>query len=459
MPTITAEEMTQLQPDSPSHMAFDELLSGEGSSVSMRTVSDSAEHDCSGRSVCQSWFSRLASKLVVRQLNQLTEGKLCLRIGCHEAVFGDHNVENNVGIVNLKSDRFFSRLMLGGGLGAAESFMDGEWTSPDLVTVFRTLLRNKRVIEDMRTSRFSPIGLLRKLEHFRNRNSKGGSQKNIHEHYDLGNEFFSLFLDDSMMYSSALFNDESTPLETASWEKVDRVCRQLQITPKDHIIEIGTGWGGFALHAASKYGCRVTTTTISNEQFQFAQSRIADAGLSDRVSVTRTDYRDLEGRYDKLVSLEMIEAVGREFLPEYFRTCSRLLKDDGAMMIQSIVMPEQGYEAYTKSVDFIQKYIFPGGFLPCVTEMQRCVSDHTDLRLLELNDFGHHYARTLNLWNRRFHERLNEVRAQGFDERFIRMWRYYLSYCEAAFLERATGLVQVVWGKPNSSLGRLKQSS
>lgn len=236
-------------------------------------------------------------------------------------------------------------------------------------------------------------------------------------------------------------------------EKVDRACRQLQLKPTDDLVEIGTGWGTLAIHAASRYGCRVTTTTISDEQYRMSTQRVAAAGLQDRVTVLKRDYRDLTGSFDKLVSIEMIEAVGRRYLPGYFEKCSQLLKDDGAMLIQAIVLPEQRYAGYEESVDFIQKYIFPGGFLPSISMMQQFVTQKTPLRLLALDDFGMHYARTLRLWNERFHEQLDAVRALGFDERFIRMWRYYLCYCEAAFLERAIGLVQVLWAKPGSSLG------
>jgi cyclopropane-fatty-acyl-phospholipid synthase len=225
------------------------------------------------------------------------------------------------------------------------------------------------------------------------------------------------------------------------------------LQPTDHVVEIGTGWGTFAIHAASRYGCRVTTTTISEEQFRMATERVRAEGLTERVSVLKKDYRDLEGQYDKLVSIEMIEAVGRKYLPGYFEKCDQLLKDDGAMMIQAITLPEQRYAGYEESVDFIQKYIFPGGFLPSISMMQHYVAQKTSLRMLALDDFGLHYARTLRLWNEKFHERLDEVRALGFNDRFIRMWRYYLCYCEAAFLERAIGLVQVLWAKPGSSLG------
>ncbi|MCR9201261.1 MAG: cyclopropane-fatty-acyl-phospholipid synthase family protein [Planctomycetaceae bacterium] len=405
-----------------------------------------------------SWFDRFCSDQVLRRLQALHHGRLAIRFECSEAVVGERNETASTAIVNVHSPRFFRRIATEGGMGAAESYLDGEWSSPDLTSVFRTLIRNEDAMESMRSSRFSPWNLVRRLEHFRNRNSKDGSRRNIHEHYDLGNEFFSLFLDETMMYSSAVFPTPEATLKEASTEKIDRVCRTLQLTPNDHIVEIGTGWGGFACHAAANYGCRVTTTTISQEQHDFAAARIQQMGLQDRVTLLMKDYRDLTGTYDKLVSLEMIEAVGREYMPEYFSTCNRLVKDDGAMMIQAITIPEQRYEAYSRSVDFIQKYIFPGGFLPSIESMQQCVRTQTKFRMLDLQDFGMHYAATLNCWNEAFHDRLEEVRAQGFSERFIRMWRYYLCYCEAAFLERATGLVQTLWAKPGCELGRKLQS-
>lgn len=403
----------------------------------------------------QNWIDRFYSRLVMKKLNTLTVGRIVLRFECNEAVLGDPASTEPVAIVNVHDCGFFRRLALEGAVGAAESYMDGEWSSPDLTAVFQVLLQNESSLQGLRTGRFSPVHALRRIEHFRNRNSPSGSRKNIHEHYDLGNEFFSLFLDESMMYSSAIFPTADSSLVDASWEKVDRVCRTLELSADDHVLEIGTGWGGFACHAARNYGCKVTTTTISEEQHAFAKERIKSEGLEDRVTLLKSDYRDLTGQYDKLVSLEMIEAVGQKYLPEYFETCNRLVKDDGAMMLQAIVMPEQRYDQYVGSVDFIQKYIFPGGFLPSITEMQTCIKRNSNFRMLELKDFGVHYAQTLNHWNQRFHEKLDEVKEQGFSDRFVRMWRYYLCYCEAAFLERATGLVQTVWAKPGSQLGRL----
>lgn len=416
------------------------------------TSCDEADRSFSDEKV--SWVTRTCSKLILNRLKQLKRGQLVLQLGCDQAVFGQLKDGETPAVVQVHSETFFKRLVFGGGLAAAESYMDGEWSSPDLTSVFRVLVQNESVLESFRSGPFSPISWFERIGHFFNRNSKDGSRKNIQEHYDLGNEFFSLFLDESMMYSSAIFDSADTPLVDASWEKVDRVCRELKLGPDDHVIEIGTGWGGFAVHAAGKYGCRVTTTTISEEQYVFASQRVADAGLEDRVTLLKSDYRDLTGQYDKLVSLEMIEAVGRQFLPGYFQTCDRLLKPGGAMMIQAITMADQRFDAYSRGVDFIQKYIFPGGFLPSVTEMQKCIRDQTELRMVQLDDFGMHYAKTLQHWNEQFHAKLGEVREQGFSERFIRMWRYYLTYCEAAFLERSTGLVQTMWVKPECELGR-----
>ena len=404
----------------------------------------------------RSWlclFERLCRRVLRNNLQRMVTGEIVIEHDGTSERFGSLETNELMGHVHVQSPNFFRRTVTGGALGSAESYLESEWESDDLTQLFCVLLRNEQALQKFRSSFFTLSGVVSRIEHFRNRNSRNGSRRNIHDHYDLGNAFFSLFLDPTMMYSSALFPSEQTSLENASIEKVDRVCRTLQLKPTDHVMEIGTGWGTFAIHAASRYGCRVTTTTISEEQHRMATQRIADLGLSDNITVLKQDYRDLKGQFDKLVSIEMIEAVGKQYLPEYFAICDRLLKDDGAMVIQAITMPEQRYERYRNSVDFIQKYIFPGGFLPSISAMQSCVAMNSSLRMLGLHDFGLHYARTLRLWNERFHERLDDVRAQGFNERFIRMWRYYLCYCEAAFLERAIGVVQVLWAKPACTIG------
>ena len=398
-------------------------------------------------------IERFSLSMLRRSMDRLEHGQLMLEHGQTCERFGNLSRTAMFGHVRVKSPRFFQRILTDGVLGAAEAYLEGEWVSDELTDVFRVLLKNEQVLAKFSSPMAKLATLRNRLQHFKNRNSRSGSRRNIQEHYDLGNSFFSLFLDPTMMYSSAIFPTDQSSLEDGSIEKVDRVCRQLRLQPADHVIEIGTGWGTFAIHAAGKYGCRVTTTTISEEQFRMATDRVQAEGLSERVTILKQDYRDLEGRFDKLVSIEMIEAVGKKYLPGYFETCDRLLKDDGAMLIQAIILPEQRYAGYEEAVDFIQKYIFPGGFLPSISMMQKYVTQSTSLRMLALDDFGLHYARTLRLWNERFHERLDDVRALGFGERFIRMWRYYLCYCEAAFLERAIGLVQVLWAKPGSNLG------
>lgn len=394
------------------------------------------------------WFRRQ----ITRSLNQLRIGSLRFD---QEVFSGTGEADSELsGTICVRSPRFYRRVAFGGAIGAAESYMDGEWDSDDLTRVFRILLRNETMLQSFRRAGISPSGIVHRIQHAWNRNSRSGSRRNIHEHYDLGNEFFSLFLDPTMMYSSGIFPSEHSTLEEASAEKIDRACRRLHLSPRDHLLEIGTGWGALAIHAATRYGCRVTTTTISDEQYQMAADRVRQSGVSDRVTVLKQDYRDLRGSFDKLVSIEMIEAVGQKYLPLFFEVCDRLLKPDGAMLIQAITMPEQRFEQYCRSVDFIQKYIFPGGFLPSVTRMQECISQHTTMRLLGLEEFGMHYARTLQLWRARFISRLDDVRKLGFSDRFIRMWNYYFCYCEAAFLERAVGVAQLIWAKPASPLGR-----
>ncbi len=397
-------------------------------------------------------LQRTARRIVANHLEQISRDQLLLEEPGNTRRFGVSHVPELSGHLRIRSPAFFTRAVRHGALGVAESYLAGEWDSADLTEFFRVMLRNEQVLTRLKSWLTAAAGVGTRLQHALRSNSRYGSRRNIREHYDLGNEFFRLFLDDTMMYSAAVFPSPECDLRSASLHKLDLVCRTLELCPADHVIEIGTGWGGFAEHAATRFGCRVTTTTISDEQFQYARQRIADAGLSERVTVLRQDYRDLTGRYDKLVSIEMIEAVGRRYLPEFFRVCHQLLRPAGSMLIQAITMPEQRHARYAGSVDFIQKYIFPGGYLPSVTELQLCASCGTSLRLLNLRDFGLDYARTLSHWNARFHTQLDRVRQLGFSERFIRMWRYYLCYCEAAFLERATGVVQAVWATPGSPL-------
>ncbi len=348
----------------------------------------------------------------------------------------------------MEDHRFYRTAALEGTLGAADAYLKGWWNSDDLVGLFRLLTSNSDVLG-------SVDGVIARLArglnawgNFFRRNTVRASRRNIAAHYDLGEDFYSLFLDETMTYSAGVFPHPDSPLADASREKYDRICRKLQLTPQHHILEIGTGWGGFALHAAQQYGCRVTTTTISRCQYQYARDRVRQARLKERVTVLSEDYRNLTGIYDHAVSIEMVEAVGHQYLDRFFGQCSRLLRRGGVMLLQAITIPDHRFDQYVRSVEFIQKYIFPGGCLPSIGAIASAIGRTTDFRFLHLEDFGYHYAETLARWRQRFWQNIDEVRALGFDERFIRMWHYYLCYCEAGFLENQIGVAQILLAKP-----------
>ena len=343
---------------------------------------------------------------------------------------------------------FYRALATHGSVGAGQAYMDGLWQCSDLVALIQLLVRNRDLLDGMETGSARLGGLAMKALHALRRNTREGSRRNIAAHYDLGNDLFEEFLDPTMMYSAAQFLTPDDTLEQAQLNKLARICQKLALKPSDHLLEIGTGWGSMALYAAQHYGCRVTTTTLSKEQFAYTAQRIEALGLQDQVTVLLSDYRDLTGEYDKLVSIEMIEAVGHRFLPTYFKQCAQLLKPDGLMLLQAITIREQRFEQAKRSVDFIQRYIFPGGALPCVQNMLQIVSRETDMNLLHMEDFGLHYARTLRLWHenfRRAHGRLAEL---GYDEYFLRLWEFYLCYCEGGFMERTIGTAQLLLAKP-----------
>ena len=395
------------------------------------------------------WLDRLGRRIVHSQLKALHTGRLTLSDNGVQRHFGIDEHELDL-TITVSDSRFYGAVAFGGAIGAADAYIRGHWSCSDLTGVVQLLLRNRDVLDglDKGAAKFSVP--LRKFLHWANRNTQSGSRRNIAAHYDLGNDFFKLWLDETMMYSSAVFEDADMSLAEASTAKLDRICKKLELSADDHVLEIGTGWGGFAVHAARHYGCRVTTTTISREQYEFAKKRVAEEGLQDRVELLLEDYRELDGSYDKIVSIEMIEAVGHEFMETYFEQCSSLLKDDGMMMLQAITIADQRYSEAIRSVDFIQKYIFPGGFLPSVTAMLGSVTSASDLRIYHLEDIGAHYAETLKRWRSAFTSNLNKVWSMGFDEEFLRMWHYYYCYCEGAFLERAIGNVQVLFVKPQS---------
>lgn len=366
---------------------------------------------------------------------------------------------DRTGEIIVRDARFYRLVTLKGSLGAAEAYRLGYWESPDLTALMQVFARNLDSAKQMGSRLKSLMNFGSRLRHQLNKNSRHGSRKNISAHYDLSNAFYSLFLDDTLTYSSGYFPTAESSLREASIEKYDRICRELSLTADDNILEIGTGWGGFAEHAAKNYGCRVTTTTISKEQHAFAQQRFLNQAITDKVTLLQKDYRDLNGQFDKLVSIEMIEAVGHEYLDDFFSKCSSLLKPDGAMALQAITIPDQRYERYLRSVDFIQEYIFPGGCLPSLGAMTKSVASVTDLRLSHMDDFAQHYAQTLKCWRSRFFENIDAIRNLGMDSPFIRLWEYYLCYCEAAFRENTIGVCQLIYQKPHSSLPMQSRAS
>lgn len=346
----------------------------------------------------------------------------------------------------------FSAAAFGGSLGIAEAYIDGAWESDDLAGLIETMTANLAAMDSLESPLVKLSGPISRLAYWLERNTRAGSRRNIVAHYDLGNEFFGLFLDPTMSYSCGVFENGAQTLGESQIEKIDRACRKLDLQPSDHLLEIGTGWGALAVHAAARYGCRVTTTTISDEQHRLATQRVRNAGLADRVTLLKQDYRDLTGRFDKLVSIEMVEAVGAAQLPTFFRVCSDRLKPEGAALIQAIVIRDQFFARASRRRDFLKKYIFPGSCLPSVEVMNRAVATRTDLRTWHAEDLAPHYAETLRLWREAFMGRLEDVRALGFDERFIRMWEYYLAYCEGAFRARHVGVVQTLLTKPLSRI-------
>lgn len=385
---------------------------------------------------------------VLKTLTALSSGSLTLHEGAQSYAFGGQSRPELSAHVDIRSPKLYRRVALGGALGAAESYLRGEWTTDDLPATLKVFAANLDMINQLDGPVTRAINLPSTLAHRLRRNSRSGSRRNIRDHYDLGNELFALFLDDTMTYSCGVFQKPDATMQEASLAKLDLVCQKLQLTSSHHVLEIGSGWGSFAIHAARTYGCRVTTTTISQAQFDVASARVREAGLDGRVTVLLSDYRDLTGQYDALVSIEMIEAVGAKFLDQYFATCNRLLAPHGQMLLQGIIMPEHRYQPYLGSADFIQRYVFPGSALTSIGAIARAIGKVTDLNVTHIEDLSPHYARTLQRWRAQFLGRLDDVRALGgYDTRFIRLWDYYLAYCEAGFSERLTGVVQVLLSK------------
>jgi cyclopropane-fatty-acyl-phospholipid synthase len=391
----------------------------------------------------------LLKKKVLASMARLEFGHLRLLCPGEMRLLGNTNAPL-IAELHVDDDDFFGKIAFGGSVGAAESYMDGDWRSDDLVALMRLLIRNRELLDGMEggTARFT-AWLMQWAHRFR-RNTKSGSRKNIAAHYDLGNKLFELFLDPSLMYSSAVFDADGMSLEQASQRKLQVICEKLQLSADDHLLEIGTGWGGMAIYAAKHTGCRVTTTTISQEQYDLAKARVEAEGLGDRITLLFNDYRDLQGQYDKLVSIEMIEAIGHEYQDTYFAKCASLLKPGGQALIQAITIEDHRYKQALHSVDFIKRYIFPGSYIPCVSSMVTSAAEAGQLRLLDLRDIGDSYAKTLHEWRARFLSNSDKVMALGYDHRFIHMWDFYLAYCEAGFLEKSISDVHMLFAKPGT---------
>lgn len=389
----------------------------------------------------------LARHAVLAQLRRLRHGHLRLISQGQQWTFGDV-ASPLYAEVEILDNAAWGLVAGNGSIGAGEGYIHGYWRSPDLAAVTRLFVANLEVLDAMegglaRLAR-PPLRLLHRL----NRNSRHGARRNILAHYDLGNALFERLLDPSMMYSAARFDSPGQTLEQAQRRKLERICQQLELKPDEHLLEIGSGWGSLALHAALEYGCRVTTTTLSAAQHTYTLQRVKALGLEQRVTVLLEDYRDLRGRFDKLVSIEMIEAVGHRYLPAFFRQCAALLKDDGLMLLQAITIRDQRYAQARRSVDFIQRYIFPGGALPSLSVLLDTASRQTALNLVHLEDFGQDYSRTLRHWRDNLRLARSELTALGYDETFQRLWEFYLCYCQGGFEERTIGVAQMLWAAP-----------
>jgi cyclopropane-fatty-acyl-phospholipid synthase len=403
-------------------------------------------------------LSKIARKLVHNQLLRLHTGCFQIEEDGEVFSFGQGIAETQlVARLVVHDASCYGEIMTGGTVGAAESFMTGDWSSPNLTMLVRVMVRNMDILDQIEGGLALISKPLLKGFHYFNQNSAKGSRRNIAAHYDLGNDLFEAFLDSTMMYSSGVFPAADASMEEASLNKLKIICEKLQLTNNDHVVEIGTGWGGFAIYAAKNYGCKVTTTTISQQQFNLAKQRVEEAGLQDKITLLLEDYRDLKkdyaGQFDKLVSIEMIEAVGWKFYNTFFSHCGALLKPEGIALIQAITIVDQRYDQARKDVDFIQRYIFPGSCIPSITALVNASTDASDLNLVQAQDFGSHYARTLKIWQDTFNEKSQQISELGYSDDFKRMWQFYLSYCEGGFEERTIGVNHLVFAKPEAKVG------
>ncbi len=395
-------------------------------------------------------------KLILNMFAKMQLGTLNLFLPSGESIVFGNGQGNITAHIEIKNNSFFKRCVLFGDIGFGEAYVEGDWDTDNITNVIKWFLLNIENAPSISGSKTKSLGLnilklFNKIRHSKNNNSINGSRKNISEHYDLNNDFFALFLDSTMTYSSAYFKEENMTLEQAQLAKYERLCKQLRLKESDHVLEIGSGWGGNAIYIARNYGCKVTTVTISQEQFKKAQETVTHEKLQDKITVVLKDYRLLEGKFDKIVSIEMLEAVGAEFYDTYFKKCSDLLKENGIFALQVITCPDPLFESFKNGVDWIQKYIFPGSILPSVAAINASINKTSDFTLLDLKDIGLDYATTLNIWHKEFNSRLTEVKKLGFDDHFIRKWNYYLCYCEAAFDMRHINVMQMVYSMPNNT--------
>lgn len=390
-------------------------------------------------------FQAMCRRLLFKILAKLQGCQLTFIEGSQVAAVCGQGADDQIrASVHVLNPRMYPRFLLSGSVGAGESYIDKDWESDDVTAVVRAFARNLALLDGIEQKFAFLTKPFNMLTHWRRQNSVKQAKQNILAHYDLGNELYKRFLDKNMQYSSAIYTSSSDTLAQAQENKLRAICEKLQLSADDHLLEIGTGWGGLAIYAAKHYGCKVTTTTISEAQFDWATRRVQEEKLTSQITLLKKDYRELEGRYDKLVSIEMIEAVGKQYLTSFFELCQRRLKPEGLMVLQAITIRDQRYQSYQRGVDFIQKHIFPGGFLPSLTTLLENFTHHTQLQVMDVHDIGLDYARTLNDWYANVQKSHDELSKLGFDERFFRLWNYYLQYCEGGFLERATSTVQVI---------------
>lgn len=428
-------------------MAWFEVKEDEGKNLLMTSTTHSKNQPTFWQKQCQ--------RLINRYFKAMSKGRLIMHLPDGGQVQYGEDEESDPAIMQIKSEDFFVKCVLYGDIGLGESYVDGDWETQDISAVVSWFILNVRKSPSMsgsaaRSFLINCLGYLNRLGHKRRSNTLENSKKNIHEHYDLGNQFYKLFLDETMTYSCAYFQGQGESLSEAQAAKYDRLCKKLKLEKRDHVLEIGCGWGGFAEHAASRYGCKITGVTISEEQLKFAKDRIRNAGLEEQVTLLFKDYRHIEGQFDKIVSIEMLEAVGDAYLEDYFDQCNRLLKPEGLLALQIITCPDSRYNQLRKGTDWSQKHIFPGSLLLAQHRVAQAMENVGSLFLHSWEEFSHNYAQTLKSWHARFNASLPEVRAQGFDEAFIRKWNYYLEYCHAGFNMRNVGVAQAVYTRPNN---------